>query len=313
MSFQSFAKILEDLKKFDSLRTIHFGGFGEPLFHEDFPAILELTSTAGYRIEITTNGSLLNADMADQMIDKGVRSINVSIDSPESNNFREIRNAELEPILENLKILYSHKKKRRSPFPFVNIALVLMRNNLKNLGNISGLIEPFGIETIIITNLLPYTEEMQAEILYANETQSDSPDINKSRLPGAKTFWPEMRLKTERRCPFSSTSACFISASGDVAPCVNYLKDYTCYIFGRKKEIRKKSFGNVFDTGLDKIWTTDEYMRFRAKLAEFQFPSCSDCYFNDGCNLTKSNDYDCWANSPTCSDCLYSRRILRCP
>jgi tungsten cofactor oxidoreducase radical SAM maturase len=311
MTRDQFYGLLDQMKGFPGLSTIHFGGFGEPLCHENLGDFLDGAAEAGLEIELTTNASLLNREMAERIIERQVKRLTVSIDSAVEEKFNDIRGYDLKVILDNLKGLHALKKEKRSKYPRVGIAFVMMRDNVDDLVKLSGLGKDIGAEYFLVSQLLPHTEEMKDQICYG---QSDSGfAIDKSVLPDLVTQWPESGLKTERRCPFLTPKACVVSWNGNVSPCLNFAHTYSCFILGRKKDIKRVSFGNVFESSLVDIWTSPAYLRFRWNLAEFRFSSCADCNYNNGCYFTKSNEGDCWANSPTCSDCLYSRRILRCP
>lgn len=311
MAQDQFSGLIDQMKGFPGLSTIHFGGFGEPLYHENFGNLLDKAAAAGLEIELTTNALLLTREMVEQIIERQVRRLTVSIDSAVEEQFNDIRGYDLKLILDNMKELHALKKERQSRYPRVGIAVVLMRDNLRDLATMSRVGKDIGAEYFLASHLLPHTEDMKDQICYG---QNDI-DFVKIRedLPDLITQWPQWDLKTERRCPFLLMKACVVSWDGKVCPCLNYTHTYPCFVLGRKKDIKQVSFGNVFESSLVDIWTSPAYLRFRWNLAEFKFSSCADCDYNVGCYFTKSNEADCWANSPTCSDCLYSRRILRCP
>ncbi|MFI5347499.1 MAG: radical SAM/SPASM domain-containing protein [Elusimicrobiota bacterium] len=58
---------------------------GEPLTHPHFPEFVEICSNAGLPVNITTNGTLLNAVRIEALLHRGVRQVNFSIHSFESN------------------------------------------------------------------------------------------------------------------------------------------------------------------------------------------------------------------------------------
>jgi radical SAM protein with 4Fe4S-binding SPASM domain len=124
---------------------------------------------------------------------------------------------------------------------------------------------------------------------------------------------PEMKLRTQRRCSFIEEKAMAITWAGNVSPCYAGMHHYQCYIYGRKKEMHPYHFGNVGNNSLRDIWLNDEYLKFRQQVLEFQFPSCTDCKYLEGCSMVDDNLLDCWGNSPTCADCLWSRGLILCP
>jgi MoaA/NifB/PqqE/SkfB family radical SAM enzyme len=87
------------------------------------------------------------------------------------------------------------------------------------------------------------------------------------------------------------------------------MHSYSYYIFGRRKDVKRYALGNVNEKSLLDIWTSEEYVIFRAKVNDFRFPSCVDCGI--ACSFAEEN-IDCWGNDPSCADCLWAQDILLC-
>ena len=71
--------------------------------------------------------------------------------------------------------------------------------------------------------------------------------------------------------------------------------------------------GNINEKHPADIWKDAEYVNFRLAVKNFRFPSCSDCKDLEGCSMADNNEMDCWGNSPSCAECLWSRRLIACP
>lgn len=61
------------------------------------------------------------------------------------------------------------------------------------------------------------------------------------------------------------------------------------------------------------IWNSLEYSNFRGRITNNLYPSCIDCDLVDGCDYAKNEKVDCYALSPSCGDCLWSRQFATCP
>jgi MoaA/NifB/PqqE/SkfB family radical SAM enzyme len=123
---------------------------------------------------------------------------------------------------------------------------------------------------------------------------------------------PRMNWGAERRCRFVGSRALVVGWDGAVSPCYALSHSYPYTIFGRHKEVTRYTFGDVNEMDLAAIWTSDDYVRFRAEVRRFNFPSCVDCDLRDTCDITESND-GCWGWCPSCADCLWAQDIVRCP
>lgn len=65
--------------------VVCFHLMGEPLLHPEFEAYLGLCGTLGLKVELTTNGILLDEKRADALLNPALKQINFSLQSFESN------------------------------------------------------------------------------------------------------------------------------------------------------------------------------------------------------------------------------------
>lgn len=75
MDDETFDHVMEGVRAFDDPPVVFFGGFGEPLAH---PRIVEMVSEAksvGARVELITNGMLLDARKAEGLIGAGLDTL----------------------------------------------------------------------------------------------------------------------------------------------------------------------------------------------------------------------------------------------
>lgn len=62
LSLDNLQKILGTLKELDGIDYIMFSALGEPLLHPEFMAACQMVKDYGFRLVVTTNGSLLRED-----------------------------------------------------------------------------------------------------------------------------------------------------------------------------------------------------------------------------------------------------------
>ena len=74
---------------------------------------------------------------------------------------------------------------------------------------------------------------------------------------------------------------------------------------------RRWIVGNAADRGLSALWNAPEHVAFRERVQTFDFSPCAVC---GGCDLSQSNEEDCYGNTfPTCGSCLWAQGVIRCP
>lgn len=79
MTFETFDKILEQIKEYT--KFIYFHVKGEPLLHPQLDKFLDLCHHKGFKVNITTNGTLIN-DVKNKLLNKpALRQINFSLHS----------------------------------------------------------------------------------------------------------------------------------------------------------------------------------------------------------------------------------------
>jgi len=312
MSWSVFEKVVKDMGEMPDLKTIHFGGFGEPLSHPRIIEMITVCKEKGYIVEMITNGSLLTADVAAQLIDIGLDWIYISLDGPDEDCFSRIRpGASFIDVTRNIRLLQDLKKVKNKQTPQLGIEFVATKTNFSKLPMMRGIVDDLGANRFIISNVLPYHESMKDEIMYNGDADLEGFGWE-SPLLSVKAA-PNFQLRTQRSCKFVLDKALVITYQGDVSPCYGFMHTYHCYIFGRKKAMLAHSFGNVATTSLQKIWTDPQYAVFRWAARNAQYPSCVDCRQADGCMMAQTNEADCWGNQPSCGDCLWARNIVVCP
>lgn len=311
MSWETFARLAEQLDEFPQLETVHFGGFGEPLSHPKILDMMEVLAHKGLKLELITNGSLLSTEVASRLLDLGLEKIYVSLDGPDEKEYNQIRQgADFHQVYGNLKKFYRLKQQRGLKSPSINIEFVAMKSNYHRIPDLARLLPEIGAQELLITNVLPYHELLVKEVLYdREETELFS---GHQIIAAMRAKLPQMKLRSLRYCKFIEDKAVVVNWKGNVNPCYALMHTYYCYIYGRKKKFYQQSFGNVNESTLAEIWMRPDYAHFRSQVKDFEFPSCTDCQARDGC-APPDNLNDCWGNTLSCSDCLWSRGIIVCP
>ena len=313
MPYKTLSKILKQIDELPELHTVHFGGFGEPSIYPEFLNVLESIKQKNLKAEFITNGNALKEEYANKIIEIGVDRIIISVDAPEKESFEKIRlDSDFEQLINRIEYINSLKKENKSKKPELWIEFVAMKSNYKMLPDLVKMAGKYMIDSIIVSNLLPYTKDMVDEILY----DADENDLDIGSGGGLiyfKSKLPEMKLRTTRYCNFVESNSMVISRYGQVSPCYSLLHQQPEYIYGRKKLNKKHYFGDINKESLKDIWQKEDYIKYRSNVKDAYFPSCTDCKYLEGCSMTDDNTLDCWGNSPTCADCLWYRGIIICP
>jgi MoaA/NifB/PqqE/SkfB family radical SAM enzyme len=334
MDIKVYQKHLSDLKDVKTLSSMAFWGIGEPLVHPEIVKMVALAHKMGLKTELITNGHLLDRDMAKGFIQAGLDTLIVSVDGTTQASYMDIRlGGDLLLVQENIRGLNMLRAKMNRKNPEVGLEFVVMRSNINQLPNLAQSARSMEVDFIILSNLLPCTEDMKDEILYwiTATVNSDkerprwSPELMLPRMDMRTKYlppllallerldrpMPEIRDIPEDYCPFVQKGSAAITWFGDVSPCIALMHSYHCYILGREKFINRYLVGNIAQEKMRDIWNKNSYQRFRDRVIKFDFSPCVRC---GGCDYAETNEEDCFGNThPVCGDCLWAKSILLCP
>ncbi len=318
MSMNTFRRLVESLSDLPNLNRVVFTGFGEPLAH---PHILEMIQAVRERnldVTVGSNGLRLDAKMAQELVDLGVDRLVISVDGVKPETYASVRGTVLSSVLDNIRALNEMKRQRSSLTPALGIEFVVLKSNVCELAELTGLASRLNATRVLVSNVLPYTKEMRSEILYGYEPR---PPFNAGGWPVKADAWvmwgtlelPRMHWGAERRCRFIQDRAMVVGWNGGLSPCYALSQNYSYFaVDGRKKQVSRYILGDVKETSLAHIWMSEEYVRFRSEVRGFHFPSCPDCDLRGSCDLRERNE-GCWGWNPSCADCLWAQDIVRCP
>ena len=105
ISMNTFQRVVESLTELTDVSRVVFSGFGEPLVHPEILQMIEAVRERDIAVTVGSNGLLLNADMARELVRLGVDRIVVSMDGVRPETYANIRGATLLQVLDNIRIL----------------------------------------------------------------------------------------------------------------------------------------------------------------------------------------------------------------
>ena len=336
MSLANFASLMDQVAALPSPPTIHLSGYGEPTAHPNFLELVRLAKATGAAVEMTTNGTLLDAEMAQALLDLELNRLVVSVDGATPDRYEEIRErGDFARVIGNLRELKRRRlrDKGRHGNPQLALAFVAMADNIAELSLLPALAAQVGAWEILVSNLIPHTAEMEQGILYrrsltdcAYRASRWAPALNLPRLDVVDaTVGPLQRVFNSTAslsflggslsarndyCRFAHEGYAAVRWDGELSPCLSLLHDHPEFIRGRRKDITRRTFGNVWQTPLQELWEGDAFRQHRRQLRAFPFSPCSTC---GGCERFPANYEDCSGNEfPTCGACLWAQGFVQC-
>lgn len=303
----TFTRLLDDLREV-GVRSIWLDGFGEPTFHPEFEELVRVASR-NFELNLVTNGTLIESKVV--KVAELFSNIFVSVDSVDPDTYASVRGFDVRKVGEGISLL-SRLGTR------VWLSSVVMRSTYKRLPSLVKWAAENGVKGILLSNLIATSEEMESERLYGRAEVDGISEVMReswfiATASNMKLVTPSFHYRADKWCPFIESGSFAITKDGDVAPCLFALHNYSAWIDGKRVEIKRISFGNLRRNKLNDIWNSESYVSFRSLVKLFQYPTCTDCPAWDGCQISESNEYDCWGNAPSCSFCPYYRGVIQCP
>ncbi|OLT59298.1 radical SAM protein [Moorena bouillonii] len=159
LSFETFVQTLD---QFPDLEHIELQGEGEPLLHPQFFEMAKLAQNRGIKVSIITNGSMFSPQRIQKILDCGIEAIRVSIESPDPQEFREIRGGRLENIIEGIQALLKSRNELGRENPTVGFAVTVLQQTQKQLPAIARLYDQLemdgGIQFHLLSSMDSYTQ-----------------------------------------------------------------------------------------------------------------------------------------------------------
>lgn len=294
ISFQTYCRLLD---QFPAVKTLQLQGLGEPLLHPRFFDMVKYAAARGIEVSTNTNLTALSERRAEECVLSGLRRMHVSLDAADKAAYEYIRTgARHERVLRNLGRLIEAKRRLGARRPEIHLVAVVMRRNLEELAGLVRLAHEYGLEGLSVQHLahdfsessLPpkydpmrrFVDEQtlcgedpaRVERCFA-EARALAAELGVAlRLPGLRALFKEKREDEARsekpgrgKCDWPWRGA-YLSFSGEAMPC--------CMVATPDR----MNFGSMAREGVARVWSGEEYRKFRERLASEDPPEiCRGC------------------------------------
>ncbi len=273
--------LLSRLKEMGT-RKVHFSG-GEVFLRDDWFEIFSLAKRYGFRINLTSNGTLIDLDVALKVVDV-VDSISISIDSPTPVPHDKYRGkGNFKKSVKAVRFLIKARKMRKKKIK-IRVNTLITKKNYMALGNMGSFVKSIGAGKLLFIpvddeegkfclskrrivdfyrEIFPKCrEDMIKYKLYDNPFRLYPFGSSKKDLEYASRGEYALGYYEKNLC-FAPLLHSFIWWNGDVYPC--------CMLRGKIEPL-----GNVLKEDFRDIWNGEKYIEFREKIREKK-DLCKNC------------------------------------
>lgn len=163
MEMKTYRKIISEVAKENPYARIWLDFYGEPLLSGyRLYYMIDLAKKMGIKnININTNGTLMNEDMADMLLDSGINFISIDVDGFSKEVYESIRvGAKRDELYKNVEYALEQKKKRNIKNTIIEVKAMEMEENKDEIPQILEHFRKFGAWTTV-RRLITWGGKMQ--------------------------------------------------------------------------------------------------------------------------------------------------------
>ena len=268
--------VAKALTKFPGIINVQVAGIGEPFLHQEIYELLEIINNKKKLINIVTNGTLLNFEMIDKLLDlEYLDEIQVSLDAHDSETYFYITGGNkylFNKVIANILYIVQHKKRGQK----VKVSNVTSKEDLPNVKSFVDLAVSLGVDEVSLQdycldhpNIGVYGKyKSTLTPLTDNEIISMNSDLKNKYQNIIQLRLPKYRNKKlfSKKC-FNFFKTLHINADGYIGSC------------GRDM-LPEKEFGHIED---QEVWNNDYMVKNRLLFLRDDMElneCCLDCSSN---------------------------------
>ncbi|ACB39292.1 radical SAM protein [Pyrobaculum neutrophilum] len=268
MDFDLYKRFLAEVEEAE---YIHLQGWGEPLLH---PRLIEMAASAKKiaNVGITTNGTLLREEVARTLVEIPIDLVAVTFAGAraETHNRYRVGN-DFNVVFKNVEYLLRIRHEK----PEAVAVYMLLGDNYRELPEFVKMAARLGVDRVKVSNL-NYLFNVDVASLKAFSDRWEKPREIERALAQAQQIAREVGVGfvTDNiapfelaECPETPTKAVFITADGDICPCVYLglpLPEIPRLFNMRFYMIPKTCWGNLKMISLKKIINSKKAKEFRS-------------------------------------------------
>ncbi|HJQ35615.1 MAG TPA: radical SAM protein [Thermoanaerobaculia bacterium] len=272
------------------LKSIRFGGGGDPLAHRQIVPILDALAETPVQLEnVTTNGVGLSAEVAERLVALRCTDILISLNAASAAEYArmmQVRGRLFTKVTENIRRLRAIREHVAADAPVIIVQFLLDRANCESLGEMYALGRSLGPD-IIVFNVVRPTAHTPHELLLQDEDLERFSDDLLTVLEADReeqrvlVCFPYARwnqwlagVAAERGFQIADGVTTAPSYSESVGRC--FFGWYTAVITGAGEVFPccalsrpgYRSLGNIHENEFESIWSGPEFDRLRHEMRE---------------------------------------------
>jgi radical SAM protein with 4Fe4S-binding SPASM domain len=291
LSMDVYQKLVGQLSSLGT-KVILIGNIEEPFLDGQLIEKVRYTKERNLKCFVITNGSLLNEENAEQLVNLKLDYLNVSLNAGTSETYPLVHTSENEEtfkrIISIISLIERMKENKKTVFPQIRLSFVVCNRNYHDIVKFVKLCYKIGVKTALIKRFIASTKEITDELeltpIQEQETKSylvEAMDFAKKQNIHIDLEWSEW--EKAKKPSFKKNIPCYygwlfsvVDADGNVYPC--------CF----QDRNPASAFGNINQEDFRTVWFSKKYQYFRRQSKNIKARKemgylCNQpsCYFNN--------------------------------
>lgn len=276
---QVMINALEEMGK-KGVKSVMFGGEGEPLLHKDISLILRKAKEYGLDSAITTNGIFFDKEKIEQCLPY-LSWIKFSVDAGTPSSYAKIHGtteSNFYKLLENIKNAVEYKKQNNLKST-IGTQFLMIPDNLNEAILLTEKLKEIGVDYLSIKPYSHHPRSFNNFVINLEKYNEIEEELKKFNTDSFKVFFREETIKRIQEgniyqdC-YGLSFFCLIDAKGNVIP---------CNLFYENPEF---SYGNINEQSFSRIWEGEKRKQVLEKIRKKGIKDC-----RAGCRCDVINRY----------------------
>ena len=239
-------KIFKEIGKYNS--HVRLGQYDEPFMYKNLTNYILKGMSYGCRISITTNGTLININEIQKLLDKNLSEISFSLDAASTSTYKKIRHDDFKIPILNLKKIVDIRNKLNSK-TVIRACMVVQKDNEHEINKFKVKMKEIGVDVVSFYNLTIYKDKKWINSKLNFEVQDQS--ITQKREPCSQ-LWNQMSIYPDGKVSLCCATTLYTGFREDLPYVGDLNKNSIKSIWNcsKYKTIRKDAFNNKYNNSV---------------------------------------------------------------